>query len=423
MFSRTGAKAMKADLRNTLAICAHLGNPQNKIKTIHIAGTNGKGSVSHMLAAIFQQNGYKTGLFTSPHLRDYRERIKVNGEMITKEFVTAFIQQNMEYAETVRPSFFELTFALAMEYFYVQKVDVAVIETGLGGRLDSTNVITPELSIITNIGYDHMDILGNTLEKIAGEKAGIIKEGVPVVIGETHSETWSVFVNKAKEMHASVTFADQTYEVHRSEVANGLLSLQVSDKFSGSVLEYSTDLTGIYQKKNLLTVLASVSLLQKKFHLNPELTQLALKNVCRLTAFEGRWQILHTGPLVVMDVGHNADGILQILAQLGTLTFEKLHFITGMVKDKDVHAVLSQLPGTATYYFTNAHIARALPADELRKKAESYELYGKAYDNVNDAILAALSNANENDLILICGSIFVVGEVEINRFQKVASEF
>ncbi len=413
MFSRIGGRALKADLGKTIAICEYLGHPERKFKSIHIAGTNGKGSVTHMMAAVFQENGYKTALFTSPHLRDFRERIKINGQMVPQEFVVDFVQKIKDFAENLKPSFFELTFGMAMDYFASQRVDVAAIETGLGGRLDSTNVILPELSIITNIGYDHMDILGDTLEKIAGEKAGIVKEGIPVIIGETHSETSPVFIRTAENRHSPIYFADQLFSVVNSEVKDGYLFLTIRDNGSGKEEIFQLDLIADYQKKNVLSVVKAVDILGVKFTLSADAVKRALTKVAELTNLEGRWQVLGQHPYIVMDVGHNSDGIGQLIKQLSHMRFDRLHIVTGMVKDKDINAVLNLYPKEALYYFTNAHITRALPAGQLKVKAEEKGLHGKDYDDVNEAVLSAFRNSSENDLILICGSVFVVGEVDV----------
>lgn len=411
MFSRTGSRALKLDLAKTLAICQYLGSPQKQFRSVHVAGTNGKGSVCNMLAAIFQKHGFKTALYTSPHLHDFRERIRVNGQMVTEDFVAAFVEKNQSFSETIRPSFFELTFGMAMDYFAKEKVDIAIVETGLGGRLDSTNVIVPELSVITNIGWDHMDILGDTLEKIAMEKAGIIKKDIPVVIGETQPETKELFNSIARMRSAPIVFADQNYQIIHHDEGQPQSGLTVKELVSGRVSVFHPDLTGIYQRKNLITVLAAANMLRKKFHLKDDLILKAVSQVRMLTGFEGRWQVIGQNPLTVMDVAHNADGIKQILSQLAEMKFSHLHIITGMVKDKDSGAVLKILPPDASYYFTNAHMARALPAAELMNRAAQFGLSGEAYDDVNDALATARQVAGGDDMILICGSVFVIGEV------------
>jgi dihydrofolate synthase/folylpolyglutamate synthase len=413
MFSRSGAKAYKADLKNTLALCNYLGNPQQKIKTIHIAGTNGKGSVSHMMAAVLQENDYKTGLYTSPHLKDFRERIKINGEMISEDFLIDFVGKTKAISEEIKPSFFELTFVMALEYFVQQKVDVAVIETGLGGRLDSTNVITPLLSLITNISFDHQDILGDTLAKIAYEKAGIIKPNIPVVIGEAITETRNVFLDKAKETKSQIFFAEEKYEVLSSQYDVTYLALEMLNKQTHEKINYKLDLNGFYQKKNILPVLTAIDLLQKDFSLKENKIKSALAHVKKLTGLFGRWEVIHEKPLVVLDVAHNQDGIKQLLRQIHEIKFNHLHLIFGMVKDKDIQKVLEQFPKEATYYFTKAQNPRALPEEELKEKANEYQLNGNSFPNVNEALRVALGNASKKDLIVVCGSVFVIAEVEI----------
>jgi dihydrofolate synthase/folylpolyglutamate synthase len=414
LFSRTGAKAYKADLKNTVALCEYLGNPENKIKTVHIAGTNGKGSTSHMLAAIFQENGYKTGLYTSPHLKDFRERIRVNGSMIPQQVVADFVEKTRDISDTIKPSFFELTFSMALDYFASEKVDIAIIETGLGGRLDSTNVIKPLLSVITNIGYDHMDILGDTLSKIAYEKAGIIKPNVPVVIGETFPETKVVFENKASETKSPLSFANDEFEILASKYNIQHLEIEVLNKKSGEKNDFLLDLNGNYQQKNILAVLEAIDLLKDNFSLNPDKIKSALSKVKTLTGLHGRWDVIQQDPLVVMDVAHNEDGIRQLVLQIQQSTFEKLHIIFGMVKDKDPDKVLNQFPPDASYYFTKAQIPRALPENDLQQKALDYNLVGDTFSDVNLALESALLHASEKDLIVICGSVFIVGEVNRN---------
>lgn len=416
MFSRIGAAAIKKDLHNTIELCEALNNPQQKFKTIHVAGTNGKGSVSHMLAAVLQTAGYKTGLYTSPHLHDFRERIKVNGEMISEGFVVEFTERIQPQIDLIHPSFFEITVAMAFDYFAQQKVDVAVVEVGLGGRLDSTNIITPELSIITNIGWDHMNLLGDTLEKIAGEKAGIIKPGIPVVVGEVIAETKPVFENKAKEQQAVLHVATDEFNIIGKEQSNGYLFVEAEDVKSKLLQSYQLDLPGIYQTKNILTVLTAIKLLQQKeWNISEQQIYTALSQVKKINGLHGRWETIHQHPSVIVDVGHNEDGIKQIVAQLEETTYNKLHIITGMVKDKEVEKVLSLLPKDATYYFTHAHLPRALPEDQLQAKAAVFGLKGETYPDVNNALSIALKNTSADDLILICGSVFLAGEVDITR--------
>lgn len=414
VFSRIGIAAYKEDLHNTIALCKAVDDPHTKFKSIHIAGTNGKGSTSHMLAAILQQAGYKTGLYTSPHLTDFRERIKINGQMVSEDFVVEFVERTKEISDAVQPSFFELTVAMAFDYFAKEKVDIAVIETGLGGRLDSTNIITPLLSIITNIGYDHMNILGDTLEKIAYEKAGIIKPNVPVVIGEWLDETKTIFIDKSSQTNSPIHFAQEEYAV--SNISSGTYQLQcdVTSMEHHITEHFILDLNGIYQTKNLRTVLCAEGLLmQLGFTIPDNAEKFAFANSKKLTGLHGRWDVIAEQPTIVLDVAHNEDGIRQLLVQLSVISdqFEHLHIVTGMVKDKDVDKVLSLLPKEAVYYFTNAHIPRALSAVDLQTIAKEHGLHGKSYDDVNIAIAAAKQQAGINDLILVCGSVFLVGEV------------
>ena len=421
MYSRIGAAAYKEDLHNTIALCNAIDNPQTKFKSIHIAGTNGKGSTSHMLAAMLQQAGYKTGLYTSPHLKDFRERIKINGEMIHKDFVINFVERTKTISEEIKPSFFELTVAMAFDYFEKEKIDIAVIETGLGGRLDSTNIITPLLSIITNIGYDHMDLLGNTLEKIASEKAGIIKPGVPVIIGEYLPETKNIFIEKAKQCNAPIYFAQDEYTVSNIDYTMQLLSCDVKSTQHHITETFELDLNGLYQTKNIRTVLCAEGLLmQLGFPIKNEDEKQALKNVKKLTGLYGRWDVISSNPTIILDVAHNEDGIKQLLNQLSLVhrTSNTVHLIMGMVKDKDISKVLSILPKNAQYYFCNAHIERALPHKELLEKAKIFELNGESFDDVNEAIKAAKLNAAANDIIIVCGSVFLVAEVDILLFNS-----
>ena len=417
MFSRVGAAAYKEDLHNTIALCKALNDPHKKFRTIHIAGTNGKGSTSHMLAALLQEAGFKTGLYTSPHLKDFRERIKINGEMVPKDFVIEFVKRTDTITREIQPSFFELTVAMAFEHFAAEKVDIAVIETGLGGRLDSTNIITPILSVITTIGYDHMNILGGTLEMIAAEKAGIIKAGVPVVIGEYLPQTKEIFISKAREMNAPIRFASEEFEVSEVSYSAKLLTCNVRDTVHDISETFRLDLNGLYQVKNLRTVLCAESILGPLgYMINNEEEKRALENVKTITGFPGRWDIVKENPTVVLDVAHNEDGIKQVLDQVNMINADRqqkqIHFVIGMVKDKEVSKVLALLPDNAHYYFTNAHIPRAMPFTELKEKAEALGLTGTGYDNVNVAINAALFDAEANDIIIVCGSVFVVGEVD-----------
>ena len=414
MFSRIGAAAYKADLHNTIALCDILNNPQNKFKSIHIAGTNGKGSTSHMLASILHQAGYKTGLYTSPHLNNFRERIKINGEMVSEAFVVDFVNRTKTAIEKIEPSFFEMTVAMAFEYFATEKVDIAVIETGLGGRLDSTNIISPILSVITNIGYDHMNILGNTLQLIAAEKAGIIKNKVPVVIGEWLPGTKDIFINKAQQENAPLLFAQDEYCASNIQYTSNSLCCDITNTVLGVTESFELDLNGLYQVKNLCTVLAAAAVLIKLgYHINNETEKRGLANTKKLTGLRGRWDVIHEAPAIVLDVAHNTDGIKQLLYQIqnSNTADGKLHFIIGMANDKDINAVLSLLPKEAHYYFTNAHLPRALHHELLREKGLENGLAGESFDDVNKALTTARHVAAGNDMIIICGSIFVVGEV------------
>jgi len=420
MYSRIGAAAYKEDLHNTIALCNAIDNPQTKFKSIHIAGTNGKGSTSHMLAAILQQAGYKTGLYTSPHVKDFRERIKINGEMISREFVVDFVERTKTVSEQIKPSFFELTVAMAFDYFKKEQVDIAVIETGLGGRLDSTNIINPILSIITNIGYDHMDILGDTLEKIAAEKAGIIKPHVPVVIGEYLPETKDIFINKAKQANALIHFAQDEYAVSNINYSTHLLSCDVTNTEHNTTGSFDLDLNGLYQTKNILTVLCAKGILmQLGFNIKKVDEKQALKNVKKITGLYGRWDVISSDPTIILDVAHNEDGIKQLLQQLSIVhrTTHNVHFIMGMVKDKDVNKVLKLLPKDAVYYFSNAHIERAMPHTVLLEKAKAFELTGESFDDVNKAIDAAKQKVGSGDIIIVCGSVFLIAEVDTDLFQ------
>ena len=413
MFSRIGAAAYKEDIHNTVALCEALGNPQNKFKSIHVAGTNGKGSTSHMLAAMLQHQGFKTGLYTSPHIKEFGERIRINGKMIDQDFVVAFTEKTKSICQDIQPSFFELTVAMAFEYFAFHEVDIAVIETGLGGRLDSTNIINPILSIITNIGYDHMNLLGNTLESISFEKAGIIKSNTPVVIGEFLQETKPVFEKKAKEMNAPIFYASEIYEVSVIENSHQFLNCKVTDKSNQHSEIFTLDLNGNYQLKNLRTVLAAEKILATLgYEIDETNEKFALANVKTITGLKGRWDVVAEAPLCIHDVAHNKDGISALLQQLKeNHSNANYHFVIGFVNDKDISAVLELLPNNAHYYFTNAHIPRALPHAELKALANERKLFGNSFDDVNEAITTAKKMANENDVIIVCGSFFILAEI------------
>lgn len=411
MYTRIGAAAFKKDLTNTLALCAVLNEPHKQFQSIHIAGTNGKGSTSHMLAAILQTAGYKTGLYTSPHLKDFRERIRINGEMISESEVIAFVEKYRHQFESIEPSFFEWCVALCFYYFAKQRVDISVIETGLGGRLDSTNIIIPQLCIITNIGWDHMDMLGDTLDKIAFEKAGIIKPNIPVVIGEQLDETAAVFKEQTEKCNAPLVFAQQQISLQHIRFEKGILFTNVIDNGKLWLSNLQCDLGGYYQQYNLITVLAAVRQLQKLgYQITDEHLYTALRSVKQLTALQGRWQTLSTNPLTICDTGHNINGIQYVLQQIDATPKQHLHMVIGMVKDKDIEKVLQLLPSHATYYFCRANIPRALPETELAAAAHAAGLNGRAYPTVADAIAAAQKNAQADDMIFIGGSTFVVAE-------------
>lgn len=392
VFEHVGASAYKPGLQTTEILDAHYGHPHKNFKTIHIAGTNGKGSVSHSLASILQEAGYKVGLYTSPHLIDFRERIRVNGIPVSEEYVIRFVEDfkhlNSKRIHPLSPSFFELTTALAFKYFAEEKIDIAVIEVGLGGRLDCTNIITPILSVITNISFDHTQFLGDTLAQIASEKAGIIKHQVPVVIGETTKETRPVFENKAKEMDAPIFFAE---EIDRSECD-----------------QYDFELKGSYQKKNLRTILCAIKRLP---FIHPEHIQKGLTNVCKNTGLMGRWQTLSTNPLIICDTGHNVGGWKYLAPQISSVPCDRLHIVFGMVDDKDIRNVLSMLPKNAVYYFTQANNHRAIPAQQVGVLAKEYGLSGNTYPTVAQAYEEAKSSASENDFIFIGGSSYIVADL------------
>jgi dihydrofolate synthase/folylpolyglutamate synthase len=410
MFQRIGAAAYKADLKNTIAICEALGNPQNKLKCIHVAGTNGKGSSSHMLAAVLQKAGYKTGLYTSPHLVDFRERIKINGKLISKDYIIEFVEKHKASFEKIEPSFFEWTVGLAFDYFLNQEIDIAVIEVGLGGRLDSTNVINPVISLITNISLDHMNLLGDTIPKIAEEKAGIIKARKPVVISEYQLETAPVFMNRAKELKSPLQFASKDYKVTSHHYKNGFLEVTVLNKKTNTPEKYELDLTGKYQLKNILGVLATLNSISDEFFISEENIKEGLRNVIKLTGIQGRWQTLSEKPLIIADTGHNEDGIKEVLDNFGRYKYKHLHFILGVVNDKDIGKILSMLPKDAIYYFTKASVPRALEETELKVQAEQHKLKGELFPDVKAAVEAAKKKAKKDDLIFVGGSTFVVAD-------------
>ncbi len=412
MFQRVGAAAFKKDLGNTLKLMALLQEPQHRFKSVHIAGTNGKGTTAHALAAIFTTAGYKTGLYISPHYKDFRERIKIDGQYISEDEVVDFVAKYQHDFESIKPSFFEMTVAMAFDHFARHQVDIAIIETGMGGRFDSTNVVIPELSIITNIGYDHTQFLGDTLPLIAFEKAGIIKPNIPVVIGETDTETKPVFTNAATERNSPITYADQTYSVIRTDREIGGMTVEILKNGEPYLQNLQTDLYGNYQLKNLATVFGAVEQLQAQGHKIDEVTlRKALANIKDISTFMGRAQVLQTNPTVLVDSGHNEAGIKEIFSHLAELDFEGLHVVIGTVNDKDLTKMLPLLPKVATYYFCRPDIPRGRNAEELRTEAHKYGLYGNAYPSVHTAYQAALNAAKADELVFVGGSVFVVAEV------------
>ena len=389
MYQRQGASAYKVDLTNTVKLASYLGNPEIKFKSVHVGGTNGKGSTSHMLASILQEAGYKVGLYTSPHLKDFRERIRINGHMMSKDYVVEFIAEHKPYFEENQLSFFEMTVGMAFNYFAASNVDIAIVEVGLGGRLDSTNIITPEVSVITNIGLDHTKFLGNTLEEIANEKAGIIKNNIPVVIGRTTSETKIVFTEKAKKCKATIKFAEELKGV-----------------------EYASDLLGEYQKENIRTVFCTVETLkQKHWEIDEKSLKNGLQNVVANTGLLGRWQVIRQFPKVICDTAHNEDGLRSTMLQLSKEKFDQLHIVLGVVDDKDLDTILHLFPTNASYYFAKPNLPRGLDEKKLEKKATEYNLTGKKYKSVNLAYNAALQYATNDDVIYVGGSTFVVAEI------------
>ncbi|MBD1387773.1 bifunctional folylpolyglutamate synthase/dihydrofolate synthase [Mucilaginibacter rigui] len=417
VFTRVGASAYKEDLTNTIALLNILDNPEHKFKSIHVGGTNGKGSTSHMLAAILQVAGYKTGLYTSPHLKDFRERIRINGKMIGEQTVIDFVAKHRPNFEQIQPSFFEMTVALAFDVFAKEQVDIAIVEVGLGGRLDSTNVINPLLSIITNIGWDHMNLLGDTLPKIAGEKAGIIKPSIPVIIGEYQPEVAEVFTNKAQQVNAPLVFASEVKsEVgSRESEVDSLQFLTLTVPATDSRLKtynLRLDLPGTYQLNNVRTVLTAVDELRKQdFVITDEHIITALKQVKTLTGLHGRWEVINNQPLTICDTGHNPEGITEVLKNIANVKYEHLHFVIGMVNDKDISKVLAMLPTHATYYFCRPDIPRGLEAESIKQQAASFGLHGETYPSVKAALMAAQEAATDKDLVFAGGSTFVVAEV------------
>jgi len=413
MFHRVGAAAYKADLQTTIALADATGNPQEELRCVHIAGTNGKGSVSNMLASVMQAAGYKTGLYTSPHLKDFRERIRIDGEMIPEEAVTDYVNRHKELFLSLKPSFFEMTTIMAFGWFRENETDIVIIETGMGGRLDSTNIVTPLLSVITNIGMDHMQFLGDTLEKIAGEKAGIIKEGIPVVVGETRAETKAVFEKAGLQHHSEVVFADQNYRAvceHYQPLDDHML---VTVNYQGETYykNLRLDLTGTYQLRNICTVMAALDFLKDDFELPEADIRKGLRTVARSTGFSGRWQILSRTPLTICDTAHNEDGLREVMSMIRQTPHDGLHIVLGVVEDKELGSLLKMLPENATYYFCKADIPRGLDADTLKEKALEQGLNGETYPSVASALSAAQGKAGKKDLVFVGGSTFTVAEV------------
>ncbi len=413
VYQRTGPAAYKANLDNTIALDNYFGHPHRAFQSIHVAGTNGKGSVSHMLASVLQSAGYKTGLYTSPHLVDFRERIRINGEKIPENYVVQFVKENRSVIEKIEPSFFEMTVLMAFRYFAEKKVDIAVIETGLGGRLDSTNIIDPIVSVLTNIGLDHTRFLGNSLEEIAFEKAGIIKPGRPVVVGKWQQETSGIFEARAEKTQSCLIYADKMYKTDYTLLTPE--RARILNIYAGRTLVYPnliSDLPGIYQQKNICTAIQTLDVLRTEdIKIPKESIYKGLKNVKRNTGLRGRWDEIGFNPLIVCDVAHNAEGVREVIAQLLSIPFKKLHIVWGMVSDKDISAILNLLPKEAYYYFTKADIPRALNENDLSKKAFALGLKGEKYPEVGKALEAAKENAVPEDVIFIGGSTFVVGEV------------
>jgi len=409
MYQRVGESAFKKNLDNIKALCEAMGNPQSKLKCIHVAGTNGKGTTSHIIAGILMANGYKVGIYTSPHYTDFRERIKIGNTLMSQKYVVDFVQKNSHILEKIKPSFFEITVAMAFDYFVSNQVDYAVIEVGLGGRLDSTNIITPLLSVITNIGYDHMNMLGNSLDEIAYEKAGIIKDHVPVLIGEYQKEINWVFELKAQQRQAPIYYAQQLVSIEYKS-----RDFFTECRYKKENISFDIDISGEFQQRNITTAMAAAQLLTD----NDIIPNLSLEKFAEISpnfretlAYKGRWQLLSRNPDVIVDSAHNIDGITQIINMLDALPYTKVHFVMGMVNDKDSSKILSVLPKNNKYYFAKANIPRGLDAQELKSRADKHGLKGKAYSSVRKALAAAKISAKENELIFVGGSIFVVAEV------------
>ena len=412
MYQRVGASAYKADLSNSHKLDTYFNIPHHLFRSVHVAGTNGKGSVSHMLASVFQHAGYKTGLYTSPHLLDFRERIKVNGRMVSKDFVTEFVKNNLSYFKHLKPSFFEITVFMAFCFFAKQKVDIAIIETGLGGRLDSTNILKPIASVITNIGLDHTNFLGNTLEKIALEKAGIIKENTPVIIGETQPETTPVFQSVAMKTDSKISFADFRYKVqYRMQVSDHTIEYHLTN---GQTIK--TDLKGSYQAKNVCTALETLDVICNILPVTRNAVEKGFENIVKTTGLLGRWQEISCNPLVICDTAHNKEGINEVVRQIQNTAYKHLHLILGFVDDKNIEELLQLFPVHATFYLTECSVPRSTKLTVLENISTKLQLEARLFENVKDAYITAKSNADSQDMIFIGGSTFVAAD--ILSFQK-----
>lgn len=412
MYHRIGKAAYKADITNTIAMMDHLDNPHKKFKSIHIAGTNGKGSVSHMMASILQESGLKVGLYTSPHLVDFRERIRINGKMVTEKQVSTWVTHHLDYLKKQELSFFEMTVGLAFDIFAQEQVDLAIVEVGMGGRLDSTNVVTPLMSVITNIGYDHTQFLGNTLDKIASEKAGIIKPGIPIVIGQTQEETTPVFRQKANELNSPLFFADQNITINTQAEHSDKIIFDIYHYGTQIAHNYRCPLGGSYQQKNLVTLFQSIYVLQELgIPIANSHIENGIANVITNTGFHGRWEIIGHDPLTICETAHNIDGIRAMLNKLSTIDYRQLHIVYGCVNDKDFVEILNILPKNACYYYTEPSVPRKMPVEQLSETAERIGMAGNVFKDVHEAIACACSNAQKDDLILITGSIFLVADV------------
>ena len=419
MYQRIGSAAYKKDLSRTEELDKYFGHPHRRFKSVHIAGTNGKGSVAHSLASILQQAGYKVGLYTSPHYLDFRERIRINGQMIHRDYVVSFVEENKAFFDRVRPSFFEMTVAMAFQYFADQNIDIAIVEVGMGGRLDSTNIITPLVSVITNIGYDHMQFLGNTLTDIAREKAGIIKQYVPVVIGHMPAGVQNVFLEIAAQKDAPIYLAANNYAVENTYMtSDGKLAFSVYHRGEIFYKNMKFGLLGQYQKKNIPVILQSIDVLRQYPYFTIDDVALfgGMEHVVENTGIMGRWQIISNNPLIVCDAGHNKDGISEVVSQIKLQRYKRLHMIFGTVSDKDINPILRLLPREAKYYFVRSSVERSMPADKLKSAAADIGLGGKAFDTVAEAIEQAMRESSQHDMIFIGGSTFVVADA-LKYFQ------